>query len=130
MEKKLEDTLIRTYRKLRESPQIKGSELIGLFINFYYSETNSHSGLFTNDFYATKDENLDIIIIYPGVSHYRSPLFTQLQADMANLKPADFYSLWLRSSWENPKEDHYGEPIVRKIPSVPTGGNWEDYKGW
>jgi len=118
MEQKLEKALIRTYRKLKESPNVKGSELIGLFINFYYSESNFHSGLFSNDFYAMRDSNLDIEIIYCGTSHYRTPLYTQLQADMKDLKTSDYYALWLRASWESPKDEYYGDPIVRGLPSI------------
>jgi len=47
MEPKLERALIRTFKKYRETPNIKPAELAGIFVNFCYSEFEIHAGLDT-----------------------------------------------------------------------------------
>jgi hypothetical protein len=118
MDQKLEHALLRTYRKLREKPLLTNAELVGVFVNYYYSENNVHSGLDTRGFSIIRKDGVVAIRLSKTSQYFE--LSTLLSNDLAELTEAQFYALWLRSSFEDPHNDFYGDEICKKVTSVAT----------
>ncbi len=116
MDTKLERALIRTYRKVREKPNLTNSEIVGLFVNFYYAEYGIHGGLDTRGFTVTRKDDIICITMSSRPSYYKVSKY--LYDELNDIKPGEFYSLWLRASFEDPNKECYGDPALKCVISV------------
>jgi hypothetical protein len=116
---KVVDALIRTFKKLREQPHLKERELIGLFINFIYDDTNNHSGMDTYDYSIMRKDDYFILTPARPKPHFSDTKLSEaVQNILKDMKSYDFYSFWLRSSFEDPKNEKYTSPFVKNVISV------------
>ena len=115
MEKKLENVLIRTFKKLRSCPDRTGKDAAGLFINYYYNEYQIHDGLDTRDFVVKIADDILTIYMPKKPSSYHKEAI-QLHYELNKITPAEFYALWLRSRFEDPTTWAY--PEVAQVLSV------------
>lgn len=112
----IEKSLIMMYRQLRKKPDLSNSDIIGLFINYYYQFTKTHGGLFTKAFCVVKWENIKTIR-----SQTKPPFHTytkeegEIKKALSSISNSTYFSLYLRSSFENPKDDDYGDSTIRGI---------------
>lgn len=116
MDIKLERALIRTYRKIRVNPKLLNSEIAGLFVNFYYAECGIHGGLDTRGFTIVRHDDIICIVMSTRSTWYE--VSNTVYEELKNLTPADYYALYLRSSWEDPNNECYGEPATKCVISV------------
>jgi hypothetical protein len=116
MDIKLERALIRTYRKLREKPTLTNAEIAGLFVNFYYAETSTHGGLDTRGFTIVRKDNIVCIALSSRSSYFEQS--ASLYDELLDLKPSDFYALYLRASFEDPNNESYGDPALKCVLNV------------
>lgn len=123
MDSNLERAIIRTFKKVRESSKkLVDAEVCGLFINFYYAETESHGGLDTRDYgFTTNSEGIPIIYVIRPDRWYYHVIARDLHESLKELSSSDFYALWLRASFEDPKNEYCGDIIVKQV--------FKDYKG-
>lgn len=114
MDKIIENTLLRTFRKVRERPMGE-AEIVGLMVNFYKMEIGSHSNIDTRKFYLCRK---DSITYFRGkdTSYYENNE-KKLYEGLKELSISEFYSLYLRSAFETSSTETY-DPIIRDVISV------------
>lgn len=131
MDIKLERAIIRTFKKLREmydeynqlipSKLMSVNEMCGIFINFCYAEYGIHNGLNTS-YINMMGSSMGWKIWFNDQSKYYRTEFSKLIDEaLCEIDECEFYTLWLRASWEDPKNDTWTHPIVREA--------LKDYKG-
>jgi hypothetical protein len=128
MDKKIENAIVRTFKKIREDPSLldmynkngrrmkPNADAAGLFINFYYQETGSHGNLDSRDFLFKREDG--ILTIVMEQKNYYGELSKIIYEELKGISLSAFYALWLRSNFEDPKNDLYGDSIVSSVPSV------------
>lgn len=131
MDIKLERAIIRTFKKLREMYDENGeyikekmlspSEMCGIFVNFCYSEYGVHAGLNTTYINVYKLGPTWKIWFNDKRQYYRTEFSNLIDEALSELQDYEFYSMWLRASFENPKDDTWSHPVVREA--------FKDYKG-
>jgi hypothetical protein len=119
MDDKLENAIIRTYKKLREKPKLTDGELIGIFINYYYSETGLHGSLDTRHFRISKVDDI-VCIISSGRAgfYYRTNMAEVVCRELREISTGQFHALWLRSNFEDPYNNRFFDPVVNTVISV------------
>jgi len=131
MDIKLERAIIRTFKKLREMYDENGqlipaklisvNEVCGLFINFCYAEYGVHTGLSTA-YISMIGSNMGWKIWFNDQKqYYRTEFSNLIEKALSEIEEHEFCSMWLRASFENPKEEGYIHPVVRKA--------LKDYRG-
>ncbi len=123
----VDNCLISSYRKLREKPQLAikngGREFIGIFVNYIYKDwIGKQNGLDTiTDFKINIVYEVPCIVIIKSCSSYKEvyrDLKVQLEGLMTGMQFSDYHSLYLRSSFEDPINDYYGDKIANDVISV------------
>lgn len=124
MDIKLERAIIRTFKKLREMYDENGeyikekmlspSEMCGIFVNFCYSEYGVHAGLNTTYINIYKPGPTWKIWFNDKRQYYRTEFSNLIDEALSELQDHEFYSMWLRASFENPKDDTWSHPVVRE----------------
>jgi hypothetical protein len=103
----LECALIRTLRKLRSSPNLQDKEIIGLFVNFLYLEHSPAKKRFlTAAFYIRRIDGI-LTIGCKNQPYGMDKHIFLVKEELEKMEPADFYLLYLKSSFEDPKEGYY-----------------------
>lgn len=115
---KIEKAILNTYRKIREweskQKHYSTREFIGLFVNYYNLEIATHSLVNTSLFNVYRNQSLDNIMTIrinnintyiPSGDIKSSTLFIKDQLD--SITDYDFYLLWMRSVFDDPKNDKY-----------------------
>ena len=126
MDIRIENVIIRTFKKMRESfergESLSTMELAGLFVNFVYHEYGSHTGLDTRKINIYKTETgIWNICFNEQLTSYNPSICHVILDALSGIEPSQYYSMWLRASWEDPKTSSWEHPVIRNT--------FKDYKG-
>jgi hypothetical protein len=118
----IENILINSFRVLREQPKLREpkhfKEFAGIILNFYYAETNFHRGICTSDFQFQNVNDIITVKMADKKYYYFDETVVPLKEALDKLTISDFYSLYLRSSFEDNGNIRNKEPL--NITSVST----------